>query len=303
MVVRPQLHWFRMLFVLRGSVLPLIAPRLLGTTLFAAFVVWLHGHMGNWQLSLNFVSFSLIGLPLAIFLGFRNSTAYARYWEARTLWGSLLNDTRTLTRQALTICTEPAAARTLALRLAAFVHTLRHQLRGSDASADLSLFLSPAECQRVQTARFPASVALLLADEWLGDRLRAGQVAAPLVPAFAHTLAKLSSALGGCERIANNPVPYTYAVIIHRCVYLYCFLLPFGLVDSLGAMTPVIVCFVAYTFFSLETLSAEIEDPFGTEPNDLALDAMSHAIEASVLELVGEAPRTAKPEVKDYVLR
>jgi len=302
MVVRPKLNWLRMLFVLRGSVLPVIAPQLIGVTLLAVLVTWLHGQIGGWKVSLNFVPFSLIGLTLAIFLGFRNSTAYARYWEARTLWGALLNETRTLTRQALSLCSDPSQATPLAHRLCAFVHVLRHQLRGSDAGADLALFLSPTDCTRVLQARFPASVSLLLADEWLSDRLRAGEIAPPMVPAFEHALAQLGAALGGCERIAANPIPYTYGVIIHRCVYLYCLLLPFGLLDSIGTMTPLIVCFVAYTFFALEALGAEIEDPFGTEPNDLPLAGMSHMIESSVLELIGEAPRTAKPEVKDYVL-
>ncbi|ARU06066.1 hypothetical protein CCO03_16585 [Comamonas serinivorans] len=302
MVVRPPLHWLRMLFVLRGSVLPRIAPQLIGTTVLALLVTWLHGHIGGWKVSLNFVPFSLIGLTLAIFLSFRNSTSYARYWEARTLWGVLLNDTRSLTRLALTLSRNPAAARDLALRLCAFVHTLRHQLRGTDARADLAHFVPTESAERVLRARHPAAVALLLADEWLGERLRAGEVDAPVVPAFAHSLAQLSTALGGCERIAANPIPFTYSVIIHRSVYLYCLLLPFGLLDTIGSMTPLIVCFVAYTFFALEALGAEIEDPFGTEPNDLALGAMSHMIESTLLELVGEAPRTARPEVRDYVL-
>ena len=302
MVVRPKLHWLRMLFVLRGSVLPEIAPRLIATTLFAVLVVWLHGYIGGWKVSLNFVPFSLIGLSLAIFLGFRNSTGYARYWEARTLWGVLLIDTRSLTRQALTLCDQPAQATRLALRLCAFVHALRHQLRGTAARADLQLFLPPADCERVLNARFPASVALLLVGEWLGERLRAGEVNPAIVPAFEQTLARLGTALGGCERIASNPIPFTYSVIIHRSVYLYCLLLPFGLLDAIGVMTPVIVCFVAYTFFALEALGAEIEDPFGTEPNDLPLTFLAHATEASVLELVGQAPRTTAPEVKDHVL-
>ena len=79
-------------------------------------------------------------------------------------------------------------------------------------------------------------------------------------------------------------------------------LLPFGLVDSIGPMTPVIVAFIAYTFFALEALGAEIEDPFGEAPNDLALNAMAHMIETSLLEMVNEKPRTIRPEVKDFVL-
>ena len=91
--------------------------------------------------------------------------------------------------------------------------------------------------------------------------------------------------------------------LIHRCVYLYCVLLPFGLVDSLGWMTPVIVCFIAYTFLALEALGAELEDPFGIEPNDLALEALAHGIEASVLSMAGELPRTPEPHPVDFVLR
>ncbi|WP_084523328.1 bestrophin family protein [Lampropedia hyalina] len=251
---------------------------------------------------LNFVPFSLIGITLAIFLGFRNSTAYARYWEARTLWGMVLTHTRTLTRQALSLTSDSAQARPLVYRLCVFVHALKHQLRATDARGDVAMFLSPGECERVTQARFPASVALLLADEWLGQRLRQGQIAPVIVPALQRPLEQLSNALGGGERIASTPIPFTYSVIIHRSIYLYCFWLPFGLVDSIGFMTPVIVCFIAYTFFALEALGAELEDPFGMEANDLALEGMSYMIESTLLEMLDEPPRTAQPQVRNFVL-
>ena len=302
MIVRPKLHWLRMLFVLRGSVLPTIAPQLLATTLFAALVTWLHGSILSWKVSLNIVPFSLIGLTLAIFLGFRNSTSYARFWEARTLWGALLTESRTLVRQALTMTSERSLAAPLVYRLCATVHALRHQLRGTDAATDLQVFLPAEQCQRILHARFPAAMALLLADEWLGERLQRQQIAPALVPALQRPLEQLSNAIGGCERIAGTPIPFTYSVIIHRCIYLYCFWLPFGLLDTIGLMTPVIVCFIAYTFFALEALGAEIESPFGKEPNDLALHSLSYGIETSLLELLGEPPRTVQPEARDYVL-
>ena len=303
MIVRPPLHWLRMLFVWRGSVLPVIAPQLITTTAFAIFVTMLHGSIMSWKVSLNFVPFSLIGLTLAIFLGFRNSTSYARFWEARTLWGALLIESRALTAQALTVTSEPAQARQLAYRLCAFVHALKHQLRGTSAQADLSAFLTPAEVDRITQARFPSAVALLLANEWVGDALRKGAVAPAIVPVFEQCFARLGAASGGCERIANTPIPFTYSVILHRSIYIYCFWLPFGLLDTIGLMTPVIVCFIAYTFFALEALGAELEHPFGVEPNDLALAGMTYALESSVVELLGEEPRTPKPEVQDYVLR
>lgn len=302
MIVRSKLHWLHMLFVVRGSILYKIAPQLLATTIFAALVTILHGSIFSWKVSLNFVPFSLMGLTLAIFLSFRNNTAYARYWEARTLWGSVLKDSRTLTRQALTLGTDKSQAPELVYLLCAFVHSLKNQLRSQDLSRDLARFLSPHQCARVEKARFPASIVLLMVNEWLGDQLKQGRLNPVIVPAFERPLAQLSTALGGCERIANTPIPFTYSIIIHRCVYLYCFWLPFGLLDTIGVMTPVIVGFIAYTFFALEALGAEIEDPFGTDPNDLALSAMSYNIESSILEMIEEQPRSEAPKIKNYIL-
>jgi len=280
-----------MLFVWHGSVLRDIAPQLLATTAFAILVTALHGRLFAWKIPLNFVPFSLVGLTLALFLGFRNSTSYARYWEARTLWGAVLNESRALVRQALTLSDAPAPeTRVLALRLIAFVHALRHQLRATDAQADLSRLLPADECARLQAARYTPAMLLLMAGEWLRDQRQAGHIALPLVQAMEVPLGRLTEALGGCERIANTPIPFTYAVIIHRTIYLYCVLLPFGLVDAIGPMTPVIIAFIAYTFFSLEALGNEIEEPFGTSPNDLALDAMSASIEATLREMMGEPP-------------
>ena len=305
MIVRPRPTWLRMLFVLRGSVILDIAPQLLLATAFAALVTWLHGQVFHWKIPLNFVPFSLVGLTLAIFLGFRNSTSYARYWEARLLWGTVLNETRVLLRQALTLVNDPGHAPTLARRLIAFVHALRHQLRGSDGSEDLRRLLPADELSRLLQGRYRPALLLLMAGEWIRDRLSDKSLPSELAPALELPLARLTEALGGCERIASTPIPFTYAVIIHRTIYIYCMLLPFGLVDAIGVMTPVMVAFVAYTFFALEALSAEIEEPFGTEPNDLALHGMACMIEDTLREMLGEpvAERPALPVLSsDFVL-
>jgi putative membrane protein len=289
MIVRPRPHWLRLLFVVRGSILRDIFPQLLLTTAFATLVTYLHGQVFLWKVPLNFVPFSLIGLTLAIFLGFRNNTSYARYWEARQLWGALLVETRTLARQALTLTETPSAAPVLINRLAAFVHALRHQLRATDPAADLARLLSADDCKRLAPARSKTAVLLLMMGEWLGEQRRLGNLAPALAQAMERPLGRLGAAFGGCERIASTPIPFTYSVIVHRTIYAYCVLLPFGLVDSISTMTPVIVAFIAYTFFALESLGAEIEEPFGLAANDLALDAMSWNIEDNLREAMGLA--------------
>ena len=302
MIVRPRPHWLRLLFVIRGSVLPKIAPQLLIATSFAVLVTVLHGKLFLWKVPLNFVPFSLMGLTLAIFLGFRNSTSYARYWEARTLWGTMLNASRTLARQSLTLVDgEPSRAPVLVFRLMAFVHALRHQLRHSDPQADFERLLPADECKRLAAAQNKPAVLLLMAGEWLCEQRRNGSLQPMVAGSLEEPLSRLTEVLGGCERIAGTPIPFTYSVIIHRAIYTYCVLLPFGLIDSIGVMTPVIVAFIAYTFLALEALGAELEEPFGLSPNDLALDAMSWKIEATLRETLGIDGLPPAPSVVNFI--
>lgn len=291
-----------MLFVLRGSILPSIATQLILITLFSILITSMHGKVLDWKVSLNFVPFSLIGLTLAIFLSFRNNTSYARFWEARDLLQQVQDGSRSLTRQALTLTTNPAHTPQLVYRLCAFVHLLKHQLRHTSPHADLRTFLPADEVERLANASFRASMALLMAGEWVGERVRDNEIHPPVTTSFENSLRQLTNALGGCERLASTPIPFTYAVVIHRSIYLYCFWLPFGLQDSIGMMTPVIVCFIAYTFFALEALGSELEDPFGLEPNDLPLNALAHETEAILLEMINEQPRTEKPAIQRSLL-
>lgn len=123
---------------------------------------------------------------------------------------------------------------------------------------------------------------------WVQQARVNGKIDTILQAAFDENLNKLSDITGGCERIASTPIPYTYHILLHRTVYIYCFLLPFGFVDSLNWLTPFIVIFIAYTFVALEAIADEIEEPFGTAPNDLALNAMTEMIETTLLEMGGK---------------
>jgi putative membrane protein len=292
-----------MLLVWRGSVLPRILPQLAFTTLLAAAVTFTHGQLAGFKLTLTAIPFSLIGVALAIFMGFRNNASYERWWEARKIWGSLLNDSRSLARQVVTLTTlAPEGKRRLVLACAAFVHALRHQLRQTDPSADLRPLLAGEDLARVLAARHRPAVILLMLGEWLSEARREGRLEPVLCPAIEATLGNLSHVIGGCERISNTPIPFTYSVIIHRTVYCYCILLPFGLVDTTGTMTPLIVAFISYTFFALEALSDEIEEPFGTMPNDLALETMSRFIEGTLRESIGDTHHPEMPKPVDHVI-
>ena len=220
------------------------------------------------------------------------------------MWGVLLIEARTLTRQICTLTTgDEKERRRLGYLVIAFVHALRHQLRDTDPSKSLTpLIEDEVWRRRVLAARFKPVIVLVAIGEGLSDLRRAGRLEPILANAMEPTLSALSNVLGACERIANTPIPFTYSVIIHRVIYLFVLLLPFGLVEAVGAWTPVVVGFTAYMFLTLEALSDEIEEPFGLMPNDLPLDGMAAGIEASVRETLGEAPLPAPLKPVDYML-
>jgi ion channel-forming bestrophin family protein len=296
MIIRPKLNWFRLLFVWRGSVLPQLLPRLGLIFALSIAAIFMHDHMRDYPIGLGTPPFALVGIALAVFLGFRNGASYERWWEGRKLWGGLLNTSRALARQALCLH-EPrdaAHSRRFLAALGALAHALRHQLRGSDASADLAARL-PAELHaRVAIAQYKPALILLWLGEWVAARRREQVLDGYAVLAMEHNLNALSEVIGGCERIAATPLPFSYSVMIHRTIYLFCVLLPFGLVDGAGLLTPLFSLLVAYAFMALEAIAAQIEDPFGMEENDLALNAMCNAIEAALHDMAAD-PELQKP--------
>ena len=109
------------------------------------------------------------------------------------------------------------------------------------------------------------------------------------LPVLEQSLTDLTDIQGACERIKSTPIPSSYTVLIHRIVALYTFSLPFGIVDAVGIATPVVVAIIAYAFFGLDAVGEEIEEPFGTDINDLPLSTLSRMIEINLRQTLGEA--------------
>lgn len=307
MIIRPRHHWFRLLFVWRGSVLPDIIGRLLLVLFVSILAVlsrewWMGAHADS---ALSIPPFTLMGVALAIFLGFRNSVSYERFWEARKQWGGLLVAARTLVRQVGSVTVDgqkPAFLLSVVRAVSAFAFALKHQLRQSDASHDLALRLDEPLLSQVNQAAFKPQIILRALSDLLADAARQGALSETQWLAIDKTLTVLGDTSGACERIASTPIPYTYRVLMTRTVMVYCMLLPIGLATSIGWLTPLIATFVAYTFLALEIIGEQIEEPFGTEPNDLALDAMCHTIELSVCEMVGADVLGEAPQARNFIL-
>lgn len=302
MIVRPGQNWFRLLFIWNGSVLQSIIPQLIFMGAVSSLAVLTQGRIFGEKIPLNTAPFTLFGLALAIFLAFRNNASYERFNEARHLWGSLLISARALISQRLCYVPQGADKLHMAYTLIACVYALKHQLRGTDPTPDLIRLLGRTRTEALQhTCYKPVALLNEIRRDFAGLQGR-GLATDTKLWMFDAQINELGRTIGGCERIASTPIPFAYSVLLHRTVYAYCVLLPFGLVDSTEFFTPLLCVFISYTLIALEAIASEVAEPFSVAPNALALDAMTRTIERSILELCEcELPDEVVP-LRDYQL-
>ena len=253
-------------------------------------------HWG-WVGSRN-VPLTFYGLAIGIVVSFWNSSAYARWWEARTLWGAIVNKSRTLARQVLTTMSHQATAieqaevaavqRQLVLYQVAYVHALRQQLRGLDPLAAIAHLLpdeDSAELAREKnlalTLQCRMSAMLIAARErgWL-DQWE--------WQAIDDSMADLMDAQGGAERIKNTPMPKQFDHFLKFFVHFYCLMLPVGLVETLGWFTPLGSTLVGFMFLALEKIGNDLEQPFANTVFDVPMTAIATTIEINLRQLLGE---------------
>jgi putative membrane protein len=301
--------WLQQVFFVRRSSPSGTWKRVAVTGVLATVVTALHLGWAAFDINLTPLPFTLVGLALSIFLGFRNNTGYDRFWEGRKLWGQLINTSRSITRQILTLIGPPpgsavswtadqrdAIRRELIHAVIGYVHALRRHLRDENSLPELAVWLPADQLEplRVQNNRPIATLQLI------GDRLRSlhdqGLIHAYHLPVLEGSLISLTDVQGACERIKATPIPGSYTVLMHRIVLLYCVGLPFGIVSTVGLFTPVVALIVAYAFYGLDAVGNEIENPFGRDLNDLPLDALARTIEIDLRQRLGDTDLPAPLE-------
>jgi ion channel-forming bestrophin family protein len=288
--------------IVGGFALPHIWLRTLFVTALSVVVTIIYEEVPQLHYSLTPAPFTIIGLPLGIFLGFRNNTAYDRFWEGRKLWGSLVNTTRSLTRQVLTLIepqpdADPAVSSEAEIKkfeervvhmIIAYVHALRHHLRDTKPFEPLGHILPKEEVDRLVDEENVPLALLQRIGEMFVEARRKKWVHAFHIPVLEGSLTSLTDIQGACERIKSTPIPFSYTVLMHRIVAGYCTLLPFGLMESIKWATPAVVLAISYCFFGLDAIGDEIEQPFGMDINDLPLKSISRNIERNLRRRIGE---------------
>jgi len=290
MITYDSRNWLAALALHRSDTFRKLLPMLVLVGLFT----WGIGYLETEYLRLSkgdYVSnlpvmHSLLGFAISMLLVFRTNTAYDRWWEARRLWGQLVNVSRnTAIKLAAMLPTDdPRGRAQYAVLIGRFAKELRLHLLSEKTRTALDE--APAELEGLDRSKHvPSQLASMLHGR-AHRAYRDGIITGDQLIGLAADLTAFMDICGACERIKNTPIPYSYSTFLKKFIVIYSLTLPFGFVFSLGYIAIPVVIFVFYVLASLEIIAEEIEDPFGLDANDLPLDRLASMIAANVDELL-----------------
>jgi ion channel-forming bestrophin family protein len=225
---------------------------------------------------------SVLAFVLSMLLVFRTNSAYAKWWEARTLWGGLINASRNLALKVRHFVPAPAEdRRQLGNLLSVFATTLKDHLRHINSLKQVAGF---EDLQRDphHPPSLVASRLYALIESWREKDLISDQITRVL-DVEARVLMEVC---GGCERILNTRLAFSYRVFVNTCVTFYVLTLPWGLVQEFHGWTIPLVFVVSFLMIGLEIVAHSVESPFGVGDDNLDLEGMCSALERSVNEIL-----------------
>ncbi|MCU0417647.1 MAG: hypothetical protein MUE33_10740 [Cytophagaceae bacterium] len=227
-----------------------------------------------------------MGAALGLLLVFRNNTAYDKWWEARKEIGALVNTSRNvaLTLNALLPADSPVR-KDFGQLIIAFVYSLKAHLR--DTKDDVCLSELPeAYRNSIQKATHRPNIICNIMMHKI-ELLQEQQIISDIQQALLiEKIQLLIDILGKCERIKNTPIPMAYMILLKFFINIYVVILPFTLVDDIGWFAIPVIGLLYYLLMSIVITAEEIEEPFGNDLNDLAMDKISNTIKQNVLEIV-----------------
>lgn len=279
-------EWFTFIFRLhKADTVRKLLPMMIAIGMYGALIAFLELdflHLGQESFAKNLtIIHSLLGFVLSLLLVFRTNTAYDRWWEGRKLWGQLVN-----------------TSRNLAIKLNA-VLPLEDYVNRDFFSRHLSLYA------QVLSAHLAKEETRLLLDETVHPEVFVADIehlpnhisavmykrtqellTLEHLIAFNNELSSLVEVCGGCERIKNTPIPFSYALFIKKFIFFYVMSFPFGFVFSLSYYVIPVLIFIFYVLVSLELIAEEIEDPFNKDNNDLPTGKIADNIGKNVREIL-----------------
>jgi ion channel-forming bestrophin family protein len=278
-----------------------IKVELIVITLYAIAVAIEHAWFNLPTLSLPFSVPMIMGTVISLLLGFRSNQAYDRWWEARTIWGAIVNDSRTLARQIKTLSKEAYQGEEFFFfkqrfikRQIAWCYSLSRSLRNQEPTQGLEKYLVKRDLQHLKNyTNIPMAILELHGND-IQQAMENGWINAYQQVEMDKTLTRLTDAMGKCERIKNTVFPATYSLYIHFSLIVFFMLLPFSMIDVFGVVLfiPALIA-IATVFFLIEKMAIHLQDPFENKPTDTPMTAICATIERDLKQYLNESPSTS----------
>lgn len=271
----------------RSDTFRMLLPAMIGIAIFSFGFAFVHHEIPNFSFISNPVLHSLLGFVISLLLVFRTNTAYERWWEARKLWGSLVNNSRNIIVKIHAFLPEEKKQEKLYFTtlIYNFAFVLRDHLR------DINNPNTIEECEGLSREQFknknhyPNYISYLMSKK-INECYRDKEFTGYQLIVLEDEMRSFLDICGACERIKKTPIPFSYSLFIKKFLMVYILTMPFGFMDIFNYWVVPVTLFVFYVLGSLELIAEEIEDPFGTDANDLPLTELSTNIKRNVKEII-----------------
>lgn len=289
------------------------------STFLSTAVYFLYHNQYLEKASLPFSVAAILGSALAIFLAFRNNNSYNRWWEARTIWGSIINNSRIFARQIIANADSALASgkvnakqiddykKEMVYRQIAFAHALRLHLRGQKSLEEMEHLLSKEEFEHAVKKQNIPNYLLFLQGKCVKDGMKMEILGAFDNISLEPTLAGFNNFQGACERIKNTPLLRQYHFFTKLFLLVFIAILPFALITDFSKMgVPALMIplsiLVAFVFGVMGKVGEVNEDPFENRITDIPMSAMCNTIERDLKEMLGETELPQKHSPQDGFL-
>ncbi|OHX68420.1 bestrophin family protein [Flammeovirga pacifica] len=275
---------FFLIFSYKGYLVKRLAVDLLWIAIPTTILCAIH-ELGHVDIETNFTLPGLMGAILGILLVFRNNTAYDRWWEARKVLGGLVNTSRNYALQVKQLLPDSKEKTELFGLISAFPFVLKEHLRSGVIYQELD-FLDEEIIKELKNWDHVPNAVNQLIQVRLKSVYDRGEITDFQLLKLIENSDELIDIMGKCERIHKTPMPQSHTYLLRAYIYIYAIIMPLGLIENLEWWTIPAVIIIYYVAMSIVTISEEIEDPFGLDPNDLPVDNIANNIYKNIQEII-----------------
>ena len=279
--------WFTFIFRFhKADTFRTLMPIMLAIGIYSGVIGYLE--VEYWKLADNSyvknitIMHGMLGFVISLLLVFRTNTAYDRWWEGRKMWGALVNNSRNFAIKLSAILHEEKDRKYFRKMIPGYASILHKHLNDDDTSKQL---FEDVDLEIDHHKHKPNQVAKMLFQK-INDLYDSKKITGDQLIILNEEVKSFTDICGACERIKNTPIPYSYSAFLKKFIFFYVMTLPFGYSFSLGYYVVPVVVFIFYVLASLELIAEEIEDPFGSDENDLPTHKIAENIKKHVEELI-----------------